>query len=102
MIQIILQIAIKYYKHILIALIFAIQACYFYNVGYDKAESKHEAIRAKEVENELMRLKKVQDELTKMRAKYENLDSEYDKAVKTDVNYNCVVPNSLRQYINSI
>lgn len=102
MYQLPLQILVKYWKHILIAIIFAIQAYYFYEVGYDKAESKYEAIRAKEVENELIRLKKVQDELTKMRVKYENLDSEYDKVVKTDVNYNCVVPNSLRQYLNSI
>jgi hypothetical protein len=98
----ILKILYKYKKIIAAILCFISIYFYAYNSGYNKAVVKAEKEKAELIASELQKRKLIEEKLSKERSRHYELDSLYDKAVKNDVNYKCVVPNSLVQYLNAI
>lgn len=98
----ILQIVKNYWKPLAIIAIIALVYFYGYSSGYKSATNKTDKEHAEEVALQLKVQQSKEQELINLRNRYYILDANYEKAVKSDKNYQCVVPDSLRMYLNSI
>jgi hypothetical protein len=93
---------IKYRMQIMLAALGMLLFIYGYQVADRKWELKITKQENEQLKAEINKRKIIEDQLTKERIKNEELDKAYEEAIKTDVNYKCLIPNSLRNYINSI
>jgi len=97
-----LTLLMKYWKPLVIGLSVIALSWFLYHKGYQAAEAKYELQRAKDIEAELNTRKSIEAQLQTARARnYEN-EAKLDEAIKADSNLSCVVPDSVRTYINSI
>lgn len=102
MIPTILNLLYKYWKPGAIAAVILIICIYTYHRGYTAAETKYKLEQAIELQKEVARRQSVETILENQRARTYELETKYDAAVKADPAYRCVIPDSLRAYINGI
>lgn len=97
-----LKLLQRYWRPLAVSLFLVGVYLYAHDAGYDKAENKFKLERAAAIEAELIKIKTIEKQLQTEREKNYELDRLYDEAVKSDANYNCIVPDSLRHYINTL
>lgn len=97
---------LKYKGPICAIILILLVSLYYDNNGYNRADAECKLAKTKAentaLKDEIDRRKRAEDLLIKEQEKYNDLDKAYAKAIKTDVKYKCVIPDSLVQYLNSI